>query len=399
MARALISILSLVVLIVSPARAQLQPGSPSAVGMSPLQLERASGLVRAEVESGRMGAATLLVARQGRVVLHRGFGRLSQAPDAPRVQPDSVFLLASITKPVTACSLMLLVEHGEVTLSDPVSHYLPEFTGGERDKVLVRDLLKHTSGLPDMLPQNIALRRAHAPLSEFVRDTMTTPLLFPPGSQFRYQSMGFLLVGEIVERLTGTRLRDFEKKEIFDPLGMKDSSLGLGGRRLSDLVMCAPTPGSNPADDKSFGPNSLYWRNIGCPWGGMHSTATDLAILLETFLNGGEYAGKQVFSPATVKAMTSNQNAGLHAPWGLGWALSRSRAWNGFGDLVSEKAFGHAGATGTMVWADPETQVLCVILTNRAYSVDNGRFLRLVSNAVAASVEQPLYKNRQLLTR
>ncbi len=159
--------------------AQLKPDSPAA-GMSQSQLERASGLIQTEVESGRVGAAALLVARHGRVVLHRGFGRLSPAPGAPPVSPDSVFLLASITKAVTACSLMLLVERGLVSLGDPVNKYLPGFTGGERDKVQVRDLLRHTSGLPDMLPENIDLRRAHAPLSEFVRHTYVTPQLFSP---------------------------------------------------------------------------------------------------------------------------------------------------------------------------------------------------------------------------
>ena len=366
--------------------AQLKPDSPAAAGMSQSQLERASGLIQTEVESGRLGAAALLVARHGRVVLHRGFGRLSPAPGAPPVSPDSVFLLASITKAFTACSLMLLVERGLVSLGDPVNQYLPGFKGGERDRVQVRDLLRHTSGLPDMLPENIDLRRAHAPLSELVQHTYGTPLLFSPRSEFRYQSMGILLAAEIVERLSGTKLRDFEKKEIFDPLGMKDSSLGLGGRRISDLVSCATTPGADPADDERFGPNSLYWRDMGCPWGGMHSSTTDLAVLLQTFLDGGVYAGKRLFSPATVTSMTSDQNAELRAPWGLGWALGRSHAWNAFGELVSGGTFGHAGATGTMAWADPETKLLCVILTNRPYSVDDGRLLRLVSNTVAASV-------------
>jgi CubicO group peptidase (beta-lactamase class C family) len=354
--------------------------------MSEARLERAARLIQSEVESGHVGAAAILVARRGRVVLHRGFGSLSAASDAPSVRPDSVFLLASITKPVTVSSLMLLVERGLVSLGDSVSHYLPDFRGGERDKVRVRDLLSHTSGLPDMLPENIELRRAHAPLSEFVRRVYATPLLFSPGTQFRYQSMGILLAAEIVERLSGKRLRDFEKEEIFEPLGMRDSSLGLGGRSIGDLVSCAPVPGTDPADGERFGPNSLYWRDIGCPWGGMHSTTSDLGVLLQTFLDGGVYSGKRIFSPDTVKAMTSDQNVELKAPWGLGWALGRSRAWNAFGDVVSARAFGHAGATGTMAWADPETQLLCVILTNRPYSVDDGRLLRLVSNTVAASV-------------
>jgi CubicO group peptidase (beta-lactamase class C family) len=281
---------------------------------------------------------------------------------------------------------MLLVERGLVSLGDPVNQYLPDFTGGERDKVQVRDLLRHTSGLPDMLPENLALRRAHAPLNEFVRHTYVTPLLFSPRREFRYQSVGILLAAEIVERLSGAKLRDFEKKEIFDPLGMKDSSLGLGGRRISDLVSCATAPGADPADEERFGLNSLYWRDMGCPWGGMHSSTMDVAILLQTFLDGGVYAGTRVLSPATVTAMTSDQNAELRAPWGLGWALGRSQAWNAFGNLVSGGTFGHAGATGTMAWADPETKLLCVILTNRPYSVDDGRLLRLVSNTVVASV-------------
>jgi CubicO group peptidase (beta-lactamase class C family) len=386
MARALISILGAGILGGSLI-AQLKPESPSAAGMSRSQLERASGLIQSEIDSGRVGAAAILVARHGRVVLHRGFGRLSPAPGAPPVHPDSVFLLASITKPVTACSLMLLVERGLVSLGDPVSRYLPGFTGGERDIVQVRDLLRHTSGLPDMLPENIELRRAHAPLGKFVSHVYATPLLFSPRSEFRYQSMGILLAAEIVEKLSGIHLRDFERKEIFDPLGMKDSSLGLGGRRISDLVRCDTAPGADPADDERFGPNSLYWRDMGCPWGGMHSSTMDLAVLLQTFLDGGVYAGKRVFSPATVRAMTLDQNAELRAPWGLGWALGRSRAWNAFGDLVSGGTFGHAGATGTIAWADPETKLLCVILTNRPYSVDDGRLLRLVSNTVAASVQ------------
>ena len=167
-------------------------------------------------------------------------------------------------------------------------------------------------------------QRAHAPLSEFVRHVYTTPLLFAPQSEFRYQSMGILLAAGVAEKLSGMRLRDFEKQEIFDPLGMKDSSLGLGGRRISDLVSCTLAPSTDPADDERFGPNSLYWRDMGCPWGGMHSTTSDLAILLQTFLDGGQYRGKRVFSPATVKGMTSDQMRKSRR-WQLGGAGSCPR--------------------------------------------------------------------------
>ncbi len=299
--------------------------------------------------------------------------------------PDSVFLVASITKPVTAASLMLLVQQGRLSLNDPVQRFLPEFKGGGRERVLIRNLLTHTSGLPDMLPENVALRREHAPLDAFLRGAYRTPLLFPPGSEFRYQSMGFLLAGAIVEKISGMKLRDFEEVNIFEPLGMKDSSLGLGGRPLEDLVREMPAPGVNPSDDARFGPNTAYWRDMGVPWGGMHTTTSDLYKLLETFLNGGEYNGHRVFNPATVREMTTDQNQAIHAPWGLGWAVGRSKAWNAFGNLVSPETFGHAGATGTVAWADPRRQLVCVVLTNRPYATDDGQLLRMVSNAVVAA--------------
>ena len=368
-----------------PLVAQLQEGPPASVGMSQQQLDAAASILAEQLDSGPVTAASIVVARRNRIVLARGFGKLSHDAEAPRVRPDSIFLLASITKPVTGCALMILVDRGLVSLDDPVSHYLPEFQGGERARVTVRNLLSHISGLPDMLPQNRDLRRAHSPLSGFVQGAAKTPLLYSPGSSFRYQSKGILLAAEIVERVSGQRLRDFEKEEMFEPLGMRHSALGMGDWKLEETVWVETSPNSNQADLDRFGPNSPYWRDMGHPWGGMHSSALDLAILLQTMLNGGEYGGKRVFSRAAVDAMTSDQNGSLEAPWGLGWALRDSPVWNFFGELVSAKTFGHTGATGTVAWADPERDLLCVILTNRM--VENGRLLRRVSNAVAAAVE------------
>ncbi len=362
-------------------QAELQPALPPAAGMSAARLDVASKLLAAEISSGRVLAASLLVARHEKVVLHRGYGKLAPTGEARPVTPGTVFLLASITKPVTACSLLLLAERGKVSLNDPARVYLPELA---HQDIRVRDLLSHTSGMPDMLPENTELRRAHAPLSEFVKHAMTTPLLYPPRTDFRYQSMGTLLAGEIVERVSGKRLRDFEREEIFAPLGMKDSSLGLGGRRIEDTAWCQSQPGP---DTDRFGANSPYWRDMGHPWGGMHSTTMDLAILLQTFLDGGVYAGKRVFSRATVAAMTRDQNTAIGKPWGLGWGLATSIVWSYFGELVSPRTFGHSGATGTVAWADPETGLVCVILTTRPSGEDDGRLLRLVSNAVAGAVE------------
>ena len=375
----------LVVLVAIPALAQFRIGTPLAAGISPTGLQRVTGLMQTEVREHGLQAASILVARRGTIVLHEGFGHSSQKTGSAPVNAGSVYIVASLTKPVTATAMMLLVERGEVSLSEPVSTYLPEFTGGERGKVRVLDLLAHTSGLPDMLPENTQLRRAHAPLSEFVKRVYQTPLLFTPGTAFRYQSMGILLAATIVEKLSKMPLRDFERKEIFAPLGMNHSSLGVGGIPITETVQVQES--ADPQELASWGANSEYWRNLGNPWGGMHTTTMDLAILLQAFLNRGAYAGKQFLSPASVKAMTSDQNTKLNGAWGLGWRLGRSPG-SEFGDLVSPDAFGHMGASGTMEWADPDTGVIFVILTSRPLAVDNGLFLRRISNVVASSVLQ-----------
>lgn len=365
-------------------QAQLKPGSPAEVGMSAERLQIASDLIAREISAAHITAAAIIVARRETVVLHQSFGKLVPGTDSPAVEPDSVFLLASITKPVTAAALMLLVERGEVSLEDRVQKYIPKFVGVDRDRVRVRHLLSHVSGMPDMLPENIELRQAHTPLSGFVAKAATTPLLFKPTTDFHYQSKGVLLAAEIVERISGQRLRDFEEKNIFAPLGMKHSALGLGRFKIEDTVWCGTEGPPGSAAAQRYGANSPYWRDLGNPWGGMHSTTSDLAIFLQTMLDGGQYADRRVFSPATVQSMTTDQNRGMNAPWGFGWALRDSRVWNFFGELCSSATFGHVGATGTVAWADPERDLLCVILTNQM--LESGSFLRRVSNAVVASV-------------
>jgi CubicO group peptidase (beta-lactamase class C family) len=323
------------------------------------KLDAAAALVKAQVDSGAVRAACLHVC-QGSQVVDLTFGAAKT--------PDAVFLLASISKPMTASAVMLLCDRGKVSLDDPVSRYIPEFRGGEKGRVTVKHLLTHTSGLPDMLPENDALRRRHAPLKDFVAGTCAVPLLFSPGTQVRYQSMGILLAAEIVERVTRRGLPEFLRDEIYSPLGMKETSMGLGGRDLAATMQCQV---DEPSD---WDWNSPYWRNLASPWGGAHATARDIGRFLRYFA----HPDRPVLKPATVAAMIANQNVGLNQPRGLGWDLART-----FGSHSSARTFGHGGSTGTLAWMDPEKDLSFVLLTTKPAAVSNRTLLMPVADVIS----------------
>jgi len=206
--------------------------------------------------SGEVAAAVLLVEARGQRHLH-AFGQ---------ARADTVFLLASITKPMTAVGLMALVDEGKLALADPVHEHLPGFTGQDRALVTIKHLLNHTSGLPDQLPDNLELRRRYAPLDAFVAGALRAPLRFPPGSSVAYQSMGFLLAAKIAEAVSRLPFRELLRRRVFQPLGMTGASLGLGGRKVEDTARVQ-------VPDDPGGWNSPYWRDLGSPWGGAHATA------------------------------------------------------------------------------------------------------------------------------
>jgi beta-lactamase class C len=325
-------------------------------------LDKAIALLNQHTDSGDVGAATLLVGR-GSTLAEQAFGKAKTK--------DAVFLIASITKPMTVTSLMVMADRGEVSLSDPVQRFIPEFRGAGRERVLVKHLLTHTSGLPDMLPENDELRKRHAPLSEFVAQTCRTPLLFTPGTELRYQSMGILLAAEIVSRISKQPFPSFVREHVFEPLGMRRTSLGLGGRKISETMQC------QVAEPSDWDWNSSYWRNLASPWGGAHSTVGDIARFLEYF----HHADGRVVKPETASAMISNQTAGLSKHWGLGWMLNNGQ----FGKGCSPRTFGHSGSTGTLCWLDPEKDVRFVLLTTKPAAQSAETVLHPVSEIVSTA--------------
>jgi CubicO group peptidase (beta-lactamase class C family) len=325
------------------------------------KLDEAVRLIEKVTASGEVAAAALDV-RQGNFTLSRGFGRAKG--------PETIFLLASITKPMTAAGLMVLLERGVLSLSDPVRKFIPEFSGGDRELVTVRHLLTHTSGLPDMLPENLELRKRFAPLKDFVAGTCRTPLLFKPGSKVQYQSMGILLLAEIAERITRTPFREFLRKELFVPLGMNQTALGMGPWRISETARCQ-------VPDEPWGWNSRYWRDLGAPWGGAHSTAPEVARFARLFAN----PDGRILKRETADAMVVQQTPDGEEAYGYGWMVRSSR----FGRACSNRTHGHWGSTGTVCWMDREKDLSFVLLTTRPNAESRAILLQPVSDLVSES--------------
>lgn len=365
--------------------------TPESIGFDAARLDRLYDLLTAWTKKGEVHSAAVAVGRRDHTLSPRYFGRMGPETDAEPIRDDALFLMASITKPVVYFGAMLLVERGLLTLSDPVTRYLPDFAAHHKEQTLVFHLFTHTSGLPDNLPNNTELRQAHAPLSKFVehgiRDTVP---LFPAGTKLSYQSVGTNLVAEIIRVIDGRPIAQFLREEIFTPLGLKSIGLGSQGFDRKRLVRVETPEYQNP----DFGWNSTYWQEFGAPWGGLFSSPGDFAVICRLMLGGGAVDGVRLASSATVAAMTRNRLIDLpelpeavarSQPWGLGWRLNHPATDDSWGDLLGPRTFGHTGATGTLTWMDPDTGVYCVLLTTAIRDKQPWR-LKQMSNLVAAAV-------------
>lgn len=364
---------------------------PQDAGFDPEQLKRAGELLERWCREDKIPSAGLCVGRKGQIIEPRLFGKQRPGKVAPAIRKDSIYLTASITKPVTVTAVMMLVERGELSLSDKVARFVPAFAAHEKGSIEVRHVMTHTSGLADMLPDNQKLRMAHKPLSVFIEGACELKPLFPAGTQVSYQSMGTLMLAEILHQITGKQLPEFLRKEIFDPLGMADTSLGWQPEKKERLAWVRQPQEMLGTD---WGWMSPYWLSLGAPWGGMLTTPADFARFCLMFLGGGAWGKTRILSPATVRAMTMNQLQAMPQvpeedrrcrPWGLGWRLNWPAASSNFGDLLGPRTFGHWGATGTVCWLDPDADAFCILFTTHPQEPE-GRYLACVCNLVASAI-------------
>jgi CubicO group peptidase (beta-lactamase class C family) len=298
---------------------------------------------------------------------------------------DAMFLLGSISKPISVTAVMTLFDEGKIRLDDRVTKFLPAFTGDGRDGVTVRHLLTHVSGLPDQVANNNELRKRHAPLTEFAEQAMRTRLDFAPGARYQYSSMGVLLAARVAELLSGADIRALVDRTVFQPLGMRHSAQGLGRFKLEEMVPCqrdgaAPESGGGDPQAKGWDWNSPYWRGLGAPWGGTHASAPDIARFLGEFLG----ARGRALKPETARLMIRNHNPAGVTPRGLGFDVG-----NGAGSAgCSERTFGHTGSTGTLCWADPASETICVVLTSLPRRAAQRHPRELAAERVAAAARR-----------
>ena len=390
--------------------------SPEEVGMSLARLRAADEVILRAIRDHRTPGAVLAVLRHGKMAYLKAYGNRQTYPTTQPMTTQTVFDMASCTKPMaTAISAMLLVERGKLRLSDPVSTYLPEFKnwhGEGKDSVTIRveDLLTHTSGLPPYAPvKTLAEANGKPNPAKLMAYIARCKRDFKPHTDMQYSCLNYITLQNIVERITGQSLRTFAANNIFIPLGMNHT----------DFLPCAPdksgklantsqprwvTNGEQasltpiaPTERQSNGTVKLGQVHdpLACTLNGgvsgnagLFSSAEDVATLCAMLQNGGEWGGKRILSPLTVKAMRSIPQNFNSFGRSLGWDVSSAYASNQ-GDLLSDEAYGHTGYTGTSIVIDPVNDLSIILLCNSVHPVDTTNVIRLraqVANVVAASI-------------
>lgn len=355
---------------------------PRDAGMDAAQLAKMQARMRAFVEQGTIPGMVTLVARRGRVVSLAACGVQDFETKTP-MRADSLFQIASMTKPITAIGVMILMEEGRLALSDPVKKHLPEFAdiqvidrsgGAEKLKaparvITIRDLMTHTSGMSGSYPagRNDKFYAHDETLADAVRAYAKRPLDFEPGARWGYSNMGIAALGRIIEVASGQPYEQFMAERIFNPLGMHDTHFFVpAGKRGRAASLYQLADGRLKKVD--LGVDRLTAKHAA-PEGGLYSTAHDLFRLYQMMLNGGALDGRRVLSRLSVEQMTAVHTGEMAAGFapGMGYGL----AWNvvarreGTSRLNSIGTFGHGGAYKTYGFVDPKQELIGIILMQR----------------------------------
>ncbi|APW61747.1 serine hydrolase domain-containing protein [Paludisphaera borealis] len=365
MLRFALTIALLTVLAAADLHAQQTPQTISAINEA----------VRSSVESREIAGAVTIVATPDRIAHLDAIGKADIGHDKP-MRPDTLFWIASMTKPITAAAVMMMQDEGKLSVDDPVEKHLPEFKGlktadGKPARVTIRHLLTHTSGMGEASPNE---SRGVAKLAGLVPIYVGKPVRYEPGSKWTYCQSGINTAARIVEVASGEPFDRFVERRLFTPLGMKDTTFYLTEEQLPRLAASYRRNDRGELEAtplRILGDKSPTSRDrFPAANGGLFSTAPDYARFCQMILNGGEFEGKRYLKPESVQRMTSVQTGGLKTGftdgngWGLGWCVVREP--QGVTAMLSPGSFGHGGAYGTQAWIDPVKKRAYILMVQRA---------------------------------
>jgi CubicO group peptidase (beta-lactamase class C family) len=390
--------------------ASLPSTKPEDLGLSTERLRQIHAMVQRHIDAGDITGAVMLVARKGQIAYLEAQGVMDLESKKPMTR-DSMFRMASMTKPVIGTSIMMMLEEGKLQLGDPVSKYIPEFkdmkvavlieaghgpgnppkfyTMPAERPITIKDLLTHTSGLSSgpMGQSEVAKirRQPTETLADYIPRLATTPLEFQPGTHWMYSpSDGFDVLARIVEVTSGMPLNRFLKQRIFDPLDMPDTSHYPSDAQMSRLVTAyQKTATGLVKNENSLSMSSKVYFAGG---GGLVSTIDDYSHFAQMLANGGELNGRRLLSPLTVKLMSS-----VHIPYtlpgrtlGEGFGLSVRVMQDAIvgNHRVSDGSFGWSGAYGTHFWVDPKEDIVAVMMIQTPIREMRPEFENAVAQAI-----------------
>ena len=347
----------------------------SGAALSDSSLPGVGARVRAQISAGEVaGAVTLVTDPKG--VLHLEAEGLADREAGTPLKTDSIFWIASMSKPITATAVLMLQDEGKLSVEDPIGKYLPELAhlktaDGVEHTVTIRQLLTHTSGMGEISSDEA---KASPTLAVAIPRYATKPLQFVPGSKWKYCQSSINTAARIVEVVSGKSFPEFLEQRLFRPLGMKDTTFYLSAEQLKRLSKTyARTPDGKLVEATNpilYGKSPTDRDRFPAANGGLFSTATDYALFARMILNQGTLNGKQFLKPASVALMTSVQTGSLETGftpgngWGLGWCVVRTP--QGVSGMLSSGTFGHGGAHGTQAWIDPVRKLAYVLMVQRS---------------------------------